>query len=186
MTEIELIEYINKLETAFSNHLSEEKMEFWVKRFCTYHPDDFGRAIEHIIRTRERFPQLATMYTALREVNAGKPGRDNLIPAYPSCSYIDAAGHTSVWWNKTGQAFGNQSPADDAPEEYETDDGVSRLFNVAGDDKKAGERWKVYMKYQLGRNVALDEIFEKATRETPELDEAGIEKRKKELLEGVK
>ena len=185
MTEIELIEYVNKLETIFDKHLSEIQMQMWVQRFCSYHPDDFGRAIENIIHTRERFPQLSTVYTALREVNAGSPGKNNLIPAHPFCSYIGNDGHTSVWWNSTGQAFGNPSPADDAPEEFDNGDGVARLFDVSGDDgHKVMKRWGIYREYRLGREALLDGMVREVERETSGLDEAGVEERKKELLGG--
>jgi len=182
MTESELLEYIYKLQTAFGKNLSDGQVELWSQRFTSYRSDDFGRAIEHIIRTRERFPQLATVYSALREVNADSPGSNNLIPAHPFCSYIDEDGHTSVWWNKTGQAFGNNNPADDAPEEYSTKNGTARLFDVSGDDKKAGARWKVYMKYQLELEALLDGMVKKAAVKVTGLNEDEVEERKKELL----
>ena len=176
MTEIELIGYITKLETrtGFEKKLSKKQIEEWTRRFCDYSFEDFGRAIEHITRTRERFPQLSTVYSALKEVGAGSPGKHDLIPSRPWCIYIEPDGHTSVWANRTGQSFGNDSLADDAPESFKTRNGtMARLFRVAGQDDSS--RWQVYMDYRAKRDRSLgDRPLEGAVGE------------KMELLEGVK
>ena len=187
MRESELLEYIYKLQTAFGKNLNDHQLELWSQRFTSYRSDDFGRAVEHIIHTRERFPQVATIYGALREVNADSPGSNNLIPAHPFCSYIEDNGHTSVWWNRTGQSFGNDNPADNAPEEYSTEDGLARLFDVAGDESgKAAGRWKIYRDYRLEREGVLDKIVREVAIKVTGLDEEGVEERKKEMLEAQK
>ena len=192
MTEIELIEQITILEKRFDKRLTEtkEQEEEWARRFHYYHSEDFGRAVEYLVKNRTDLPRnpLSVIYGALSKVGAWIPGKtiQNLIPAHPFCSYIDEAGHTSVWWNSTGQAFGNDNPADDAPEEFNNRDSVAKLFDVAGDDSgKVPIRWAVYMDYRLGRKDMLDGMV-REVEESLGLDEAGVEERKKELLGGVK
>ena len=187
MTEIELIEQITILEKRFDKRLTEtkEQEEEWARRFHYYHSEDFGRAVEYLVKNRTDLPRnpLSVIYGALSKVGAWIPGKtiQNPIPAHPFCSYIDEAGHTSVWWNSTGQAFGNDSPAENAPEEFDSGDGVARLFDVSGDDgHKVMKRWGIYREYRLGREAVLDEIVREVV--SSGLDEGQVEARKKELL----
>jgi len=184
MRENELIEYITKLEIIFDQSLSDKQVHIWVERFCDYNGDDFGRAVERIIRTRERFPRIATIYAALNEVGADS-GSKKLRPAKPFHSYQDEIGSTCVWWNRTGQASGNDNPADDAPTEFEHHGRLFKLIDIADDEDSDNiqHHFENYREQCRKRDELIADLIEKI--KIPEyggLDEEETARRKEEIL----
>jgi len=105
MTNADVLEQIIKVEDSYEQELSDRKRDFWIQRFRNYSKIDFNQAIERIIRTRERFPTIATVYKALEEIGA-REGRRKLKIVKPYVLYKDAMGRTYSLCNSTGKLKG--------------------------------------------------------------------------------
>ena len=99
MTETEVMTELQKLEEAYGQEFGN-KLNLWIDRFKEYDLADFRVAIEDIIRTRERFPGLATMYKALNDCHAVTGERSK--PVKPFVFYKDSNNRSYALWSKTG------------------------------------------------------------------------------------
>lgn len=99
MTDDEVMKELLKLEEAYGQEFGD-KFNMWIFRFRDYDLADFRVAIEDIIRTRERFPGLATMYKALNDCHAITGERTK--PVKPFVFYRDGSNRSYALWNKTG------------------------------------------------------------------------------------
>ena len=99
MNDTETMEELTKLEEAYGQQFGD-KFEMWINRFRDYGLADFRVAIEDIIRTRERFPGLATMYKALNDCHASIGGKYKIVVPY--VLYKDKSGYEYALKNKTG------------------------------------------------------------------------------------
>ena len=105
MTDTDVLEQIMKLEESYEQELSDRKRDFWVERFRNYSKTDFSQAIERVIRTRERFPTIATIYKALEGIGA-REGKHKLRVVKPYILYKDAMGRIYSLCNSTGKLEG--------------------------------------------------------------------------------
>ena len=99
MTDNEIMNELLKLEEAYNKQFGD-KYDMWIRRFRDYALSDFSEAVESIIQTKERFPSLTTMYTALNVCHASIGGRDK--PVIPYVHYKDDKGCSYCLWNSTG------------------------------------------------------------------------------------
>jgi len=113
MTDREVMIELQKLEEAYGQEFGD-KFNMWIDRFRDYGLFDFRKAIESIIRTRERFPGLATMYKALEECHATTKEKVRVIKPY--VFYKDKLGRSYALCNSDGID-------DDPPEEAYNESG---------------------------------------------------------------
>lgn len=127
MTDNEILEAIMNLEEAYEQELSDRKRDIWIARFRDYARFDFKKAVESIIRTRERFPSIATVYKALGEIGAqgGKKSGPKGKPIRPYLIYRDPLGRTSVLCTPEGTL--KSAGYDEPPKTIETRDAWGSL-----------------------------------------------------------
>jgi len=99
MHDTEVMEELNKLEEAYGQEFGD-KFTMWINRFRDYNLLDFRNAVELIIKTRERFPSLATMYKALNDCHASTGEKYKIVKPY--VLYRDRRGYEYALKNRTG------------------------------------------------------------------------------------
>jgi len=122
MLEEELLGLISRLEDAYgTGPLKKGTVELWIKYFCNIDRTTFDRAIEQVIRTKDFFPRIASMFKALTEVGWRKKGGWKVVRPY--IIYKDQAGYTYALANNGGEC-------PHPPETIEKDDGriLRRIF----------------------------------------------------------
>lgn len=96
MTKKQILAQLCILEKAYGKNITSEWADMVIERFKDCKKEDFAKAIEHIIETREAFPAIATLYIALQAIGGSPMGEK-----YPIEERL-------IWPNETELAEYNQ------------------------------------------------------------------------------
>jgi len=121
MTKSEFLRSVEKLELAFNKSLAPARANLYYDRFRGLSQMSFNQVVDYCLKTYERFPSIASIYTAMRELSISSKQKYRVVKPY--IHYKDQNGYSYTLTSLTGECF-------NPPEEIKKEDGriLKRIY----------------------------------------------------------